>query len=182
MRRQIQRVELICSVFFVAICADFGGAKWLRRFILLSFFSSLVPWRFLQLKIIFKAKMVRNSASRTVLRKLTRLTSKWFEVMVNILIGASLYFQTVRFLNFRILNNSSFFLFIPPLFNLYYFKGSTFNSMRTSGSSFLPDHNFLSMQRYNRPWKMFPLSSRALSAGKNIFFKRTKGKQFLSLS
>ena len=122
MRRQIQRVQLICSVFFVAICADFGGAKWLRRFILLSFFSSLVPWRFLQLKIIFRAKMVGNSASRTILRILTRLTSKKIEVMMNILSAASLYFQTVRFLNFRILNNSSFFLFIPPLFNLYHFK------------------------------------------------------------
>ena len=47
--------------------------------------------------------------------------------------------------------------------------------MRTSGSSFLPDHNFLLMQRYNRPWKMLPLSSSGPSAGKNIFFQANEG-------
>ena len=98
---------------------------------------------------------------------------------MNILSAASLYFQTVRFLNFRILNNSSFFLFIPPLFNLYYFKGSTFNSMRTSGSSFLPDHNFLLMQRYNRPRKCCLYPSADLPRGKTFFpSKRRESNSF----
>ena len=80
MHRQIQRVKLIWRVLicnllgFMQISVgqnDFAP----RRFILLSFFSSLVAWQFLPLKIIFKAKMVRNSA-KTVHRRLTRLITK----------------------------------------------------------------------------------------------------------
>ena len=41
--------------------------------------------------------------------------------------------------------------------------------MRTSGSSFQPDHNFLLIQRYNCPWKMLSLSSSEPSSGKTLF-------------
>ena len=38
--RVCRRIAVICPFYLiVGICADFGGAKWLRRFILLSFFS-----------------------------------------------------------------------------------------------------------------------------------------------